>query len=182
MSIVDGCVLLVCSGAVGLFRGCAHGMGGTGRRVPDGSSGWHYRAPAGTAERTSGERFRNQEEANSVTSHEAGGPGSWCCFHANPSSAAYRSFELSNNANGDGSCGPNGWRCWSAGRVRWWRGGAGSGPGRWCTAGGFRLLRRARDAGLRPRPVDGPLGPDRLRARPRGAPRSLPFFRRWRVR
>lgn len=35
MSIVDACVLVVCSGAVGPFRGCADGMDGAGRHRPE---------------------------------------------------------------------------------------------------------------------------------------------------
>ena len=37
--------------------------------------------------------------ANSVTSHEAWGLGSYCFFNVNPSIAAYHSFEVPNNAN-----------------------------------------------------------------------------------
>jgi hypothetical protein len=37
--------------------------------------------------------------ANTVTSHEAWGLGSYCYFNVNPSIAAYHSFEVPNNAN-----------------------------------------------------------------------------------
>jgi hypothetical protein len=37
--------------------------------------------------------------ANTVTSHEAWGLGSYCFFNVNPSIAAYHSFEVPNNAN-----------------------------------------------------------------------------------
>jgi hypothetical protein len=54
MSIVDRCVLLVCSGAAGRYGRRRDRMDGTGRDMADGSSGWFNRADGGTAERTSG--------------------------------------------------------------------------------------------------------------------------------